>query len=196
MKYNAERFIVSKAVRHGDISQLTVPKATPPVFGPLIRLWLLADRLDVEGGLKDEIVERVMEVARLGNCVPGREDVEFLWEGVDGVDKNIRGKLRELVIDLYMGMRCWGLFQEDKKDWGGQWHGLFLQELVRRLMWEVHGDQKGVVKGEDRAVEELCSRTACKEGKSCGMGDLKEADEEVVMVGRLRRRRCKYHEHS
>ena len=186
-KYNAERLIVSKAAVHGDISQLTVPKPTPPAFGPLIRLWLLAERLDVRDGLRDEIVERVMEVARVGNCVPGREDVWLLWEGMDG-SENFRGKLRELVIDLYIGMRCWGLFEGEKECGGGQllWHGRFLQSLVRRLMWEVRGDWKGLEKGrESGAGEDLAGRTVEREGEG-----------EFVWVGKLRRRRCEYHEHT
>ena len=200
-KYNVERLAVSTAAVHGDISQLTVPKPTPPTFGPLIRLWLLAERLDVRGGLRDEIVERVMEVARVGNCVPGRDDVWLLWEGMDE-SEHLRGKMRELVIDLYIGMRCWGLFEGEKDCGSGQllWHGGFLQSLVRRLMWEVHGDWKGLQKGEEEGVvEHLTERTVERGGKS---GEVEKEGEgrgegewEFVWVGKLRRRRCEYHEH-
>ena len=205
-KYNAERLVVSKAAVHGDISQLTVPRPTPPAFGPLIRLWLLAERLGVLGGLSDDIVERVMVVARLGNCVPGREDVWLLWEGMEG-SENLRGKLRELVLDQYIGMRCWGLFEEEGEN--DPWHGGFLQDLVKRLMWEVHGDWKGrtvqrnaAEESSRKGLEDGFGRmTVGKEGENAAETEGEDEDEaegegEFVFVGKLRRRRCGYHEHS
>jgi hypothetical protein len=195
-KYNAERAVVAKAAKHGDISQLIVPRPTPPAFGPLVRLWLLAERLDIRGGLRDEVVERVLELSVVGNCVPGREDVWVLWEEMGGVSiagGKGRGKLRELVLDLYVGMRCWGLFQEESDPGGGQWHEGFLQELVRRLMWKVHGDWKG---GREKEVDENYDADEEFGGESRDIGKGGEQDEEFVMVGRLRRRRCDYHEHS
>jgi hypothetical protein len=195
-KYTAERAIAAKAARHGDISQLIMPRPRPPVFGPLVRLWLLADRLDICGGLKDEVIEKVLEVSRVGNCVPGKEDVGVLWEGGGSVGG---GKLTELVLDLYVGMRCCGVFSSDDdggggggdgeegSGGGGRWHEAFLRELVRRLMWELHGAWKG--------------RTRAKEkdggGGGHGHGDDNEGQAgDFVMVGRLKRRRCGYHEHG
>jgi hypothetical protein len=69
----------------------------------LVRLWLLAKKLDIRGGLMDDIVERVLEVTSLGNCVPGREVVWLLWEGVEGSSEHLKGKLRQLVIDFMLG---------------------------------------------------------------------------------------------
>jgi hypothetical protein len=94
---------VSKAAVHGRISRLTIPRPTPPAFRPLVRLWLLAKKLDIRGGLMDDIVERVLEVTSLGNCVPGREVVWLLWEGVEGSSEHLKGKLRQLVIDFMLG---------------------------------------------------------------------------------------------
>jgi hypothetical protein len=186
---------VAKAAEHGDISQLTVPRPTPPAFGPLVRLWLFAERLDIRGGLRDDIVERVLDLSRLGNCVPGMEDVWVLWES--GVDcGGGGGKLKDLVLDLYVGMRCWGLFREDA---GGQWHEGFLLDLVRRFMWEVHGDWKGWRIGRGKVID---ARTGDELEDPGGDGNIKDkgtgkgADEEFVMVGGLRRRRCGYHDHS
>lgn len=191
-KYTAERAVVAKAAKDGDISQLIMPRPRPPVFGPLIRLWLLAERLDIGGGLRDEVVERVLEVSSVGNCVPGREDVGVLWEGAGPG----AGKLKELVLDLYVGMRCWSVFSQDDGEeenapgeW--QWHEGFLRELVRRLMWEVHGAWKGRTRGKE---EDDGGGGRC-EGD--GHGDDGEGQGgHFVMVGRLRRPRCDYHEHG
>jgi hypothetical protein len=189
-KYTAERAIAAKAAKHGDISQLIMPRPQPPVFGPLIRLWLLAERPDVGGGLRDEVVKKVLEVSSVGNCVPDREDVGVLWKGAGPGG----GKLKELVLDLYVGMRCGGVFSQDDGEEGnapdgGQRHEGFLRELVR-LMWEVHGAWKGRTRGkEEEGGGERCE------------GDGHEDDDEgqgrhFVMVGRLRRLRCDYHEHG
>jgi hypothetical protein len=45
----------------------------------------------------------VLEVTSLGNCVPGREVVWLLWEGVEGSSEHLKGKLRQLVIDFMLG---------------------------------------------------------------------------------------------
>ena len=46
-----------------EATQLRGPKPTPPAFGPLVRLYLFADRFDVAGDLRGGIYGRVEEVA-------------------------------------------------------------------------------------------------------------------------------------
>lgn len=58
-KYKQERAIVQLAEKHGDISQLVSPRPAPPAFGPLVRLYILADRLSVDGGLSSAICTRM-----------------------------------------------------------------------------------------------------------------------------------------
>lgn len=74
------------------------------------------ERLDVVGGWRYETVGEGLETTSLGNGVPVREDFWVLWDG------GRRGGKLEPVLDLYVGMRCWGLSQEEKRDWGGPWH--------------------------------------------------------------------------
>lgn len=189
-KYNAEKAVVAKAAAAcggGDdvVSELIVPKPGPPAFGPLVRLWLLAERLDVGMGLRDEICERVLHVSRLAGCVvPGREDVGVLWADGSGSGSE-RGKLRKLVLDLYVGMRCQGLVGGKAREDGG-WDEGFLTDLVVRLMDEIHGEWSG--KGQQQQGR--------RNGDGGVVGVEGQGDEDVVMVGRLRRKRCDYHEHS
>ena len=168
----------------GDSSQsvVEITRPRPPGFGPLIRLYVLADKYGI-ARLRDEICDRVREVAVEGNCVPGREDLWVLCEGVIG------GKLRELVLDLYMGMKTGGLIRGEtgygNGDSGGDgevdWHEGFLRELVVKVLNENQNpnglDSRGEAKGAD-------------DGKVGG------GREDFVLVGRLRRCRCAYHEHG
>ena len=180
-KYRHERALVAKAEVHGDISQLIMPRPTTPTFGPLVRLWLFAERYDVRGGLKDEICDRILEVSRFGNAVPGKEDVEMLWDGTFVIDGKAKMGLRALVLDLYVGMRCFGHFDGEE----GQWHKGFLIDLVRKLMSEIHGEW-------DAKNGSVASTAKKEDGDGCEA----KIDEEIIMVGRLRRKRCEYHEHA
>jgi hypothetical protein len=74
------------------------------------------ERLGVVGGWRHEIVGEGLETPSLGSGVPVREDFYVLW------DSGRRGGKPELVLNLYIGMRCWGLSQEEKRDCGGPWH--------------------------------------------------------------------------
>jgi hypothetical protein len=57
-KYKRERAVVHAAERHDDVSQLIIEKPRPPAFGPLIRLYILADRLNIDWRLKAAICGR------------------------------------------------------------------------------------------------------------------------------------------
>jgi hypothetical protein len=155
--------------------------------------------LGVLGELRDEIVDKVLEVSNAGNCVPGREDVSALWD-FWGPCGGGGGKLKDLVQALHVGMRRWCLFQEDA---GGQWHEGFLLGLVRRLMWEAHGDWKEWRSGRQKVVEaqtrdelEDPSAEANSKDKGIGRGAEGGGKEEFVTVGRLRRPTCDYHEYG
>ena len=137
--YNRERAVVLKAERHGDISELIGDRPGPPAFGPLVRLWLLAERLSCDKRLKVDICRRVREVGKTAVAVPGRDDVWRLWEGMPnlalkGVALESKSEgallkghndatdgesgsgeeydLKTVVLDMYADMKGWRVFEE------------------------------------------------------------------------------------
>lgn len=64
--------------------QKRLVRPLPPAFGPLIRLYVLADKYALPTSLKQDICKRVREVGREGKCVPDADDVAMLWEDVLG----------------------------------------------------------------------------------------------------------------
>jgi hypothetical protein len=108
----------------------------PPAFGPLIRLYILADKYDVQGGLRADIVRRIEEVSRDANCVPDREDVDMLWDGLLE-DVAYEGGLKSAVLKLFVGLNgrsLRGLFRDVGDGEGGEeyvgWHPAFMRDLL------------------------------------------------------------------
>jgi hypothetical protein len=81
-------------------------RPSPPSFGPLIRLYILADKYDLPRSLKKDICRRVDQVGRVARCVPATWDVENLWENVPqqptwGDDSPIGTDLKETIVNMY-----------------------------------------------------------------------------------------------
>lgn len=85
-----------------------------PSFGPLIRLYFLADRLCVPDsvGLKDHILDQFQWVAITGNVVPTVGNVRDIYEGTKTEEEYMkdgkkikmtrkRNRFRQLVLDLF-----------------------------------------------------------------------------------------------
>ena len=147
VKHREERRVLALAgaEANGVIDELVVEKPKQmPAFGPLVRLWLLADKFDVMGGLREEVCERVRVVSEQGNVVPGREDVWALWEGCCvggggggmGVDGEGEGDLKRVVLECFVGRRTGGMFVDGEGE-GVMWHPAFLVDLVAVLMREL-----------------------------------------------------------
>ena len=155
-KYKRERAIVQHVEKHGDISQLISSRPSPPAFGPLIRLYILADRLSVHGGLNSAICARVKEVGGAAAAVPSKEDIWRLWDGVPKLagraEEGVKGvnaddglarvtddedDLKSVVVEMYANMRGWAVFEDvDESDESFDWHPLFMRSLVIRLLRE------------------------------------------------------------
>ncbi|KAF7513169.1 hypothetical protein GJ744_010565 [Endocarpon pusillum] len=172
--YSRERQLLTAAKRHGDIAQLLPSRPPPPAFGPLVRLYVFADKYQVGLGLKDLICDVVREVAAGCNAVPGRGDVEMLWEG--SPEGKVLGGLRRLVVDMYVGMKTERLLKGEGEGEGEGvgWNEGFLRDLIRAL-------KAGRLDGR-RSVGN-------KDGKKDGEGH------GTVKVGTLLRNRCDYHDH-
>lgn len=156
--YKCERAIVQHAEKYGEISQLISPRPRPPAFGPLIRLYVLADRLGVHGGLKSAICTRVREVGNAAAAVPSKDDLWRLWDGVPKLlgrsregwkatsfgGAMVQGEeqeedLKSVMLEMYANMRCWAVFEDVDVDERGEefhWHPLFMRALVVRLLRE------------------------------------------------------------
>ena len=142
--------VLAGAEANGVVDELVCPRPKQrPVFGPLVRLWLLAHKFDVRGGLREEICERVRVVSQAGNCVPGREDVAGLWEGFFGGDGGREGEgadlnLKRVMLECFVGRRTRGMFVGEKGEGGaGEWHQGFLVDLVVVLMRELRKEGGG-----------------------------------------------------
>ncbi|MCJ1287717.1 hypothetical protein MMC26_007069 [Xylographa opegraphella] len=80
-------------------------------FFHLIRLYKLAGFLGCEE-LRNAIIDEIARLAVKRNAVPGPDDTFELW----GVEYEA-GKLRELVLDMFVGMRTERLLLEAKDEW-------------------------------------------------------------------------------
>jgi hypothetical protein len=182
--YKRERAIVQHAEKHGDVSQLISPRPNPPAFGPLIRLYILADRLSVHAGLKSAICRRVREVGNAAAAVPSKDDLWRLWDGVpkllgrsgDGVKATGFGgamvlggeqgeDLKSVVLEMYANMRGWVVFEDVDVDESGEefdWHPLFMRALVVRLLRE-----KRKVREAARNKESKCKCNYVEAGGGC-----------------------------
>lgn len=176
--YNRERRrLLPAAKRHRNdvVGPLPLPKPGPPGFGPLIRLYVFADKYGVELGLRDLICDVVREVAEEANAVPNHQDVELLWENTlphrprGGHPHGLQvGGLRRLVLDLYAGMKTDKLLAHEDG-----WHVGFLRDLVA---W-IRGEWKEGRRRETDGQMEIRP----------GSGSVK--------VGPLLRSSCYYHHH-
>ncbi|MCJ1430791.1 hypothetical protein MMC27_000141 [Xylographa pallens] len=103
------------------------------VFFHLIRLYKLAGFLGCEE-LRNAIIDEIARVAVKRNAVPGPDDTFELW----GVEYEAGG-LRELVLDMFVGMRTERLLMEAKDEWD--------ERFLRELVVKEKGKEKGKVAG-------------------------------------------------
>ncbi|MCJ1397425.1 hypothetical protein MMC11_000618 [Xylographa trunciseda] len=102
-------------------------------FFHLIRLYKLAGFLGCEE-LRNAIVDEIARVAVKRNAVPGPDDTFELWS-----EEYEAGGLRELVLDLFVGMRTERLLMEAKDEWD--------ERFMRELVVKEKGKEKGTVAG-------------------------------------------------
>ena len=187
LKCNPDKEPSKSTGRSRGVSPPLIQRSAPPAFGPLVRLYILADKFGIVE-LKDNICERVREASLQGNCVPCADDVWTLWEGTSP-----RAKLRELVLDLYVGMKCRKLLAGITGEGSGRGSGL-TAEMGSETEEEWHeGFLRAVCCRAIEEAEESVRKDARVQRPETG--DETEGDE-WVMVGRLRRHRCQYHEHE
>lgn len=68
---------------HADLDDLKRPD--PPSFGPLIRLYIIADKYSITTdteALKTLICRRVQTMARTAHCIPNKDDITHLWTNI------------------------------------------------------------------------------------------------------------------
>ncbi|MCJ1384763.1 hypothetical protein MMC17_007881 [Xylographa soralifera] len=102
-------------------------------FFHLIRLYKLAGFLGCEE-LRNAIIDKIARVAVKRNAVPGPDDTFELWG-----EEYEAGGLRELVLDLFVGMRTERLLMEAEDEWD--------ERFMRELVVKEKGKEKGKVVG-------------------------------------------------
>lgn len=119
------------AVSDFPIQPKKLERPKPPMLGPLIRLYILADKYDVQAGLRAAICCYTKKVCRDVRCVPNREDVELLWE--DCMEDAQEPGLKRTVIELYKGLKTDSFDKIVGK--GDQQHPVFLRDLARAALF-------------------------------------------------------------
>ena len=153
----------------GDISELVGTPPSPPAFGPFIRLYLLAERLQISKcSLRDDICDRLLYVSQASSAVPGADDIYALFDTLP-LSAWSRG-LPKLVTDLYIGLNCRCLLGKEV-DQGEVWHDGFLRQIIGALMEEHVNLSKLSV-----------------HGKASDDSDVPNGDFGDIHIGRLRRK--------
>lgn len=146
----------------------------PPVFAPLIRLYILADKYSLPTSLKRDICMRVQQVGKEGKCVPDADNVAMLWDGVlEDASQNEGTNLKDMVLEMYAALSTKsfnGLFYSSAtastqslgpEDTGRQahstthlriedgeeayqWHPVFMRDLLARKFEDRHAGTTAV----------------------------------------------------
>ena len=112
----------------------------PPTFGPLVRLFILADKYALPMSLKQDICQRVRDVGKTGKCVPDADDIFLLWDSIySDVDQNT--DLKQVVLEMYAALSLASFrglfFGHDKKandeEDVEKWHPLFMRDLMGKM---------------------------------------------------------------
>ncbi|MCJ1474079.1 hypothetical protein MMC13_002737 [Lambiella insularis] len=121
------------------------PPKRPIAFFPLIRLYKVAAFLGCEALLND-LVDEIARVSTAHNAAPGPHDTYELWGEECAV-----GGVRELVLDLFVGLKTEKLVREAADEWD--------EGFLRALVLKERERGRGVVRGvpvvrawEDRVV--------------------------------------------
>lgn len=84
---------------------LRCSRPDPPMFGPLIRLAVLADKYGIgttgQFGLQRQIALRLQAVNSLANAIPNREDVNRMWHGLPEYNHPVK----LVVLDCYARLK-------------------------------------------------------------------------------------------
>lgn len=133
-----------------DASTLSVPppRPPPPVLGPLIRLYILADKYDIRNprtlspnsrlhsnasralhrtDVRHQITRRLYMIHTLTHTAPNHEDISRLWESVP-VDVLGRDGLKETIVGIFKGLKrneIEELFTNEQ-----DWNADFLRRLL------------------------------------------------------------------
>lgn len=100
-----EQWIYSRSLAHEEL------EATHPAFFKLIRLYALADQLEVEG-LRNAIVDETMRLSEKWNSVPTPNDTVTMDEMVrEGCG------LRSLIVDLFVWKKTDNLVENHEDVW-------------------------------------------------------------------------------
>ncbi|KAL8723489.1 MAG: hypothetical protein Q9225_000222 [Loekoesia sp. 1 TL-2023] len=102
------QWIYTRTLDHEELNE-----CQHPAYFRLIRLWLLADELQVEG-CKNAIVDMMARVADKSNSVPTPDDTRTVF-GEDGVREG--SGLRGLVVDLFAWKKTDHLVEGHEDSW-------------------------------------------------------------------------------
>ncbi|KAL8970752.1 MAG: hypothetical protein Q9197_003651 [Variospora fuerteventurae] len=110
----------------GALDHEELDAADHPAYFRLIRLWLLADALQVEG-CKNGVVDAMARVADRSNSVPTPDDTRTVFGPDEGVREG--AGLRALVVDLF----AWKKTDQLVEGHEDSWDEVFMRLLVCKL---------------------------------------------------------------
>lgn len=149
-----------------------IVRPPPPAFGPLVRLYVLADKYALPTSLKRDICARVRDVGKQGKCVPDADDIATIWESVleDAEGHYGRGdeqtNPKDTILEMYERLSTKSfreLFFAEGQDGAEEvyhWHPVFMRDLLARKFGGcnaattvVASDGRKGVEGEDGGWE-------------------------------------------
>ncbi|KAL9039179.1 MAG: hypothetical protein Q9180_002684 [Flavoplaca navasiana] len=151
------QWIYTRTLTHEEVA------APHPAYFRLIRLWILADELQVEG-CKNAIIDFMAKTADESNSVPTPDDTVTIF-GENGVREGCG--LRNLVVDLFAWKKTDHLVEghEDSWDetflrflvtrlkrmnWTDKAHAPWRNQSSRCRLYHEHNDQSSCGEGEKR----------------------------------------------
>ncbi|KAL8660093.1 MAG: hypothetical protein Q9226_000085 [Calogaya cf. arnoldii] len=144
--------------RHLDHEEVAAPH---PAYFRLIKLWILADELQVEG-CKNDIIDFMATIADRTNSVPTPDDTVTIF-GPNGVREGCG--LRGMVVDLFAWKKTDHLVERHEDSWDET----FLRLLVARLK-RMNGNEREYapwrsLKTRCRLYHEHNDQSCCGEGE-------------------------------
>ncbi|KAI4128991.1 MAG: hypothetical protein LQ338_002458 [Usnochroma carphineum] len=134
------QWIYTRALDHEELDD-----CGHPAYFRLIRLWMLADELQVVEGCKNAIVDAMARVADRTNSVPTPDDTRTVF-GEGGVREG--EGLRRLVVDLFAWKKTDQLVEAHEDSWDEHFMRLLVCKLKRmdvrekgRAPWRVDSER-------------------------------------------------------
>ncbi|KAL8766414.1 MAG: hypothetical protein Q9209_006790 [Squamulea sp. 1 TL-2023] len=124
------QWIYTRTLTHEEVA------APHPAYFRLIRLWILADELQVEG-CKNAIVDFIAKTADESNSVPTPDDTVTVFGGGEGGVREGAG-LRGLVVDLFAWKKTDHLVEGHEDTWDETFLRLLVARL-KRMNWSEKG---------------------------------------------------------